>query len=142
MVIAAIVLASGFFQVPSVKAEGFRISGAGLFGGLVTKFSDVFATTSPNCKVTIIGATTGKGFKKFIAGQAEMVMASRKMTDKEMAEALSKGIEPKSELVGRVSLAVMVNAANPVRTLTMEQLGRIFRGEITSWSEVGGQNAP
>ena len=38
-------------------------------------------------------------------------------------------------------IAVAVNNENPVSDLTQEQIAKIFTGEITNWSEVGGDNA-
>jgi phosphate transport system substrate-binding protein len=39
------------------------------------------------------------------------------------------------------ALAVYVNTQNPVAHMTMEQIRRIFQGEITNWKEAGGANA-
>ena len=38
-------------------------------------------------------------------------------------------------------IAIVTNTANPVENLTLEQLAGIFTGEITNWSEVGGNDA-
>jgi phosphate transport system substrate-binding protein len=40
------------------------------------------------------------------------------------------------------ALAVYLNKENSLEHLTMEQVGKIFKGEITNWKEVGGANAP
>ena len=45
-------------------------------------------------------------------------------------------------LIGRDAIAAIVNAANPVQDLSIDQLRGIFTGEITNWSEVGGADAP
>ncbi|MDD7446108.1 MAG: phosphate ABC transporter substrate-binding protein, partial [Clostridiales bacterium] len=49
-------------------------------------------------------------------------------------------------LVGTVlaydGIAIIVNPANPVEDLTMEQIAAIYTGEITNWKEVGGNDAP
>ena len=39
-------------------------------------------------------------------------------------------------------IAIIVNPANPVEDLTMEQIAAIYTGEITNWKEVGGNDAP
>ena len=38
-------------------------------------------------------------------------------------------------------IAIIVNPSNPVSDLTLEQIASIFTGEITNWSEVGGNDA-
>ena len=39
-------------------------------------------------------------------------------------------------------LVIIVQAANPVRSLTLKQVHDIYYGKITNWSQVGGNNAP
>ena len=62
-------------------------------------------------------------------------MASRDLTAEEEAE----GLVPTSIAID--GIAIIVNAENPVTGLTSEQITKIFSGEITNWSEVGGNDA-
>ncbi len=45
-------------------------------------------------------------------------------------------------LVAQDALTIFLNAANPVRDLSLEQLRGLFAGTITDWSEVGGSPGP
>jgi phosphate transport system substrate-binding protein len=45
------------------------------------------------------------------------------------------------QTIGRDALVFLVNAANPVDSITTTQLQQIYTGEITNWSEVGGEDA-
>ena len=45
-------------------------------------------------------------------------------------------------VIGAYSVAVVVNAANPIGNLTREQVRDIFTGAIQNWKEVGGPDAP
>ena len=89
-----------------------------------------------------MGATTGIGFKKLLAGKVEMAMVTRKITEKESKEAESKVLILQSKLPGYVGLAVITNVKNPVAEPTIEQLAAIFKGDIANWSQVGGPNEP
>jgi phosphate transport system substrate-binding protein len=57
---------------------------------------------------------------------------------------ISRELEPsevgKVELlsIGAIGTAVAVNSANPVKSLTKDQVRKIFSGEITNWAQVGG----
>lgn len=61
----------------------------------------------------------------------------------------SRDLKPEEKALGLVdtpvaydAIAVVVNPANPVRSLTSEQVRGIFQGRITNWAEVGGPDLP
>ena len=51
-------------------------------------------------------------------------------------DTLEKGVV--ATLIGRDAIAVVVHRDNPLTSLTLEQLRRIFTGQVENWSEVGG----
>ncbi|MGB0696654.1 MAG: substrate-binding domain-containing protein [Rhodospirillaceae bacterium] len=55
-------------------------------------------------------------------------------------EFLERGVE--ATLIGQDAIAAIVNAGNPVKELSKEQIAGIFTGKITDWSEVGGSAGP
>jgi phosphate transport system substrate-binding protein len=64
------------------------------------------------------------------------------MNAKEKAAVKAKhGTEAVEIPVARDGVAVYVNEANPIQELTIEQIRDIYRGKITNWSQVGGQDA-
>jgi phosphate transport system substrate-binding protein len=63
------------------------------------------------------------------------------MKEGEIEDARSNGIEPVEHVIAIDALAVIVNLDNPVSELSIDQLADIFTGRITSWSEVGGNDA-
>jgi phosphate transport system substrate-binding protein len=67
---------------------------------------------------------------------------TRAVTAEEAKLAEAKGVTLSSKHVGKIGLAVITNVKNTVNELTMDQVARIFKGEITNWSEVGGPNEP
>ena len=52
------------------------------------------------------------------------------------------GVDLRDHIIGAYSVAVVVNAANPVKDLTKDQVRDIFTGAIHNWKEVGGADAP
>jgi phosphate transport system substrate-binding protein len=119
-----------------------RVSGAGLLSDVVDMNAAQYTQEAPNCSFVIHGATTGIGVQRLIAGDADMAMVTRKMTEEETKNAAAKGLSLGSKYVGQIALAVITNSKNTVNELTMEQLEKIFKGEITNWSQVGGPNEP
>jgi len=85
---------------------------------------------------------TGYGLAALAAGQCQIAAASRPANAAELRLAESRGIEFKDYVIGSYSVAVIVNAKNPVGNLTREQVRDIFTGVVRNWKEVGGPDAP
>jgi phosphate transport system substrate-binding protein len=79
---------------------------------------------------------TSAGINATISGVSNIAMASRAITQAETEQGLS------AIAIAIDGVAVIVNASNPVDNLSLEQITAVFRGEITNWSELGGNDAP
>jgi phosphate transport system substrate-binding protein len=93
--------------------------------------------------VTISGGGSGTGISEAINELNDIGNASRAAKDKEIEEAADLGVEL-DEVVIAIDAICVVTSSNVtgVDDLTIKQLSEIFRGEITSWNEVGGPDAP
>ena len=93
----------------------------------------------------VVANGSGNAFTALANGTAEIGMASRPINDKEY-RALSGIGDFRSfaceNVIGLDGIAVIVNRANPVQSLTRAQIGDIFSGKITDWSRVGGRPGP
>ncbi len=105
-------------------------------------WSEEFMREFPNTFVAVTGGGSGTGIAALIAGTCDIAESSRKMKEKEFAEARQNGIEPVELQVALDGLAVVVNPQNPVERLTIDQLADIFTGKIRNWREVGGEDRP
>lgn len=84
-------------------------------------------------------------FTGLAEGSCDIGMASRKIRPDESTKlsALGDMTSPNNEVVlGLDGIAVIVNQSNRLASLTKEQLARVFSGEVTEWSAVGGGNGP
>jgi phosphate transport system substrate-binding protein len=124
------------------EKKSYKTGGANLFSSEFEKYSESFQKTSDTCRPLMIGTTTGRGISEFIGGEVALVWASRAMNSKEKEQAAAKGIQVSEKPVGRTALAVVTSAKNPVSELSMEQLRKIYVGEITNWKDVGGLDEP
>ena len=90
-----------------------------------------YAKVRPNVKININGTGSGDGIKN--AGVLYQIgMSSRELTAAEQGQGL---IETTIAIDG---IAVIVNSANPVNDLSIEQIRNIYTGAITDWSQVSG----
>jgi phosphate transport system substrate-binding protein len=105
---------------------------------------------SPSGPVAVVDLKahgSGTSAKDLIDGKSVIGMSSRRINPEETAAVTARfNTNPQSpdneHVLALDGLAVIVNAANPVKELSLDQIGRIFAGQITNWSDVGGLNRP
>lgn len=139
---------SGNTQEASPSPQGkeqnrvmIQIKGSDSEVNLVQKLAEEFMADNPHVLIAVTGGGSGVGIAAIIDGTCDIANSSRPMKDKEIELAKANGIEPVAVRFAVDGLAVIVNEKNPVRSLSIEEIGAIFRGEIKNWSEVGGQKA-
>ena len=99
---------------------------------VIGALSEQFMADNSGVTVTYDPTGSGAGIEAASNGSADIGLASRALKDEEKAGGLTETI------VALDGIAVIVNADSKVENLTVEQIGKIFTGEITDWSEVGG----
>lgn len=119
-----------------------NVEGSDTMVNLSQAWAEQFQTENPGVMIAIKGGGSGTGIAALINGTVDFATASREMKDEEIATAEDKGIEAVETEVAKDGIAVVVNPANGVTGVTLDQLGAIYRGEITNWKEVGGSDAP
>lgn len=139
-VIAACCVRQGLCQAP--EKQVIRLKGSNAMANLTDKIASDFRTANPNITVLVTGGGTDAGFEALFEKGAELVMASRKITAKEVQGAAVHGVAPVEVEVGADAIAIITSPENSLTELTLEQLGKIFTGEVANWSEVGGKNQP
>lgn len=77
---------------------------------------------------------SGSGITAVAEGSCDIGLSSRALKDEEKAKGL------KETVLAYDGIAVIVNTENGVSDLTTEQIAKIYKGEITNWKEVGGED--
>jgi phosphate transport system substrate-binding protein len=85
---------------------------------------------------------TSYGMGALMGGFCDLAGASRLPEKEELEVAQFRAVELNDYVIGAYSVAVVVNATNPVGNLTREQVRDIFTGVIRNWKAVGGPDAP
>ena len=117
-----------------------RIKGSDTVLPLTQSLSEMYLAQTPMASVTVTGGGSGVGISALMEGTTDLAMASRRIKFSEKMKMKQSKHNPVEVIVAYDALAVIVNPANPVKQLTREQLEGIFRGKITNWKDVGGED--
>jgi phosphate transport system substrate-binding protein len=123
-------------------AGSLTIKGSDTEVQVVSNMVEAFIEANPDADISVTGGGSGVGIAALLNGEIDIANASRRIKDTEIDEAESKGITPHEFIIARDGLSVIVHPDNPVAELSLEQIGALYRGEITNWSDVGGNDLP
>ena len=99
-----------------------------VIGGL----GEMFMERNSGITFTYNPTGSGSGIKAVQEGRCDIGLASRNLKDEEAASGLTETV------LAYDGIAVIVNPENPVSDLDVETIAKIYTGEITNWSQVGG----
>lgn len=77
---------------------------------------------------------SGTGITAVAEGRCDIGLSSRKLKEEEVKQGLT------GTILAYDGIAVIVNPENPVANLNVDTIAKIYKGEITNWSEVGGND--
>ena len=124
---------------PEENNETASISGSVSTNGS-TSMEKVIGVLSEQCMTDNSGVTVtydptgaGTGIESVSNGSCDIGLSSRELKEEETANGLT------ATVVALDGIAVIVNEACPVDDLSLEQIAAIFTGEVTDWSELGGE---
>jgi phosphate transport system substrate-binding protein len=122
-------------SAPTADPLAGRYSATGGGGAIaaVNALAKRFSDLHPGVVFQIDETGSDAGVNLATSGGVDFGFTSRALTAAEATQLSSVGI-------GLAGTCVIVNAANPVKNLTKEQVRQIFAGDITSWKQVGGQD--
>ena len=118
----------------------FEIRGSDTQVNLTGNLAEAFMDLNPEAVISVTGGGSGTGIAGIINNQFALANSSREISEAEMEQARERGVEPVRIVIALDALSVVVHEDNLVSELTVDQIGAIFRGEITNWSEVGGED--
>ena len=121
-----------------VVIRGSNTIGEELAPRLIAEFKQVH----PDIEFELTPKATMYGLAALRVGQCNIAAASRLILKEEEEVAQNMGLQMKDYTIGAYSVAVVVNAANPVQDLSRDQVRGLFNGTIANWKEVGGPDAP
>lgn len=139
----AILLSAGAFS----HAAELKISGAAATANAIINPNKAVLEKETGLTLNVTVNGDGNGVKDLYAGKVDvaMIAAPLKATEAALNKTTPGSVSVDGfELatIGSIGIKFIVNAANPVKSLTEAQLKDIFAGKITSWKDVGGGDQP
>lgn len=84
-------------------------------------------------------STTPDAYGRLMRGETDMIFVAQP-SRQQLEEAQSLGITLKLTPIGKEAFVFFVNAENPVKGLSTQQIQDIYAGNITNWQQLGGAN--
>ncbi len=97
-----------------------------------------FQQSSNGSEFDIKANGSSEGIRDLLAGRTDIAMASRPITSDEYAGGSHAGLTIRETVVARMGIAVVVHRDNPVSSISVNDLARVFSGTFSNWQEIGG----
>ena len=102
---------------------------------VIGALGEAFTQDNPGVTFTYNPTGSSAGIQAVQEGRCDISLSSRALKDEEKAAGLTETV------LAYDGIAVIVNPANRVEDLTLEQIAAVYTGQITNWSELGGEDA-
>lgn len=122
--------------------EMLQIRGSDTMLNVVQELVEAYMEKNPDQAIALTGGGSGTGIAGLRNRTVDIANSSRDLHGREKLDLRSKGVDPTMIPIGIDCITIAVNENNKVNKLTTAQLGAIFRGEITNWKDVGGDDMP
>ena len=122
-------------EAPTADLSGtISLAGSTSMEKLCEAMSESFMETYPGVTVTVEYTGSGAGLESLASGSVDIGNSSRHLKDEEVAGGAVENV------VAIDGIAVIVDPANSVSDIPADKLAAIYKGEITNWSELGGND--
>lgn len=116
------------------SGETVVIAGSTSVQPLSEVMAEEFMADNEGTSVEVQGGGSGQGIKSIQEGIADIGSLSREVKDEE------KGSVKEEYIIAMDGVAVVVNTETETEDITIEELEKIYTGEITNWKELGGKD--
>jgi phosphate transport system substrate-binding protein len=120
------------------KKQTIKISGSTTVLPIVQKAADQYMSSHPEADIQVSGGGSGVGIQAIGAKTVDIGMSSREVTTAELAKYPNFVVTS----IAQDGIAVIVNPANEIQYITLDQIRDIYLGRIVKWTEINGANVP
>jgi len=122
--------AEGAEYTSTQPSGSITVGGSSSVSPLMEKLIEAYAAVNPNATIEMLTTDSTTGVTGALDGTYTIGMASRELKEEETAEGAA------ATVLAMDGIAVVVNPANPIENLTVDQIKSIYVGETTVWSEL------
>lgn len=118
----------------SAVSGNVKVTGSTSIEPLAHELAEEFQIDNPDVQISVTGGGSSVGIKAAQDGVADIGMSSRELKSEE------QGL--KEFVIAKDGIAVVLHPENKVADLSLEQIKKMYSGEIKNWKDVGGADAP
>lgn len=118
--------------IATTTSGELNVAGSTTIQPMMVKFVEAYEAKYPYVTINVTGGGSGAGATAVINGTADIGMLSRDLKSSESSLTATA--------IAKDGVVLVVDVAAGVDDLTVNQIARIFNGDITNWSEVGGND--
>lgn len=122
-------------QTDSVITGTVATDGSTSMEKVIGSLKETFEADNKGITVTYNPTGSGTGITAVAEGRCDIGLSSRDLKDEEKAKGLTETV------LAYDGIAIIVHPENPVSDLTLEDIAKIYTGEIKNWKEIGGADA-
>lgn len=127
----------------SPKGETITMKGSDTMIILAQRWAEEYMKENPDVRIQVTGGGSGAGISALINGSTDICLASRPMKQGEKLSLMRAYRTPGVQIyAAKDGLSIYTNESNRVRDISIEQLRKVYKGEVTNWKELGGIDSP
>lgn len=139
LVVVALIAGAAVTSVTAAqRSKMIQIKGSDTMVNLAQVLAEEFMGKNPNIPIAVLGGGSGTGVVGLINKTCDIANHSREIKDSEYDMMAKQNVTPREFVIAQDGLSIVVNPKNPVKTLTVADVGAIYRGDVTNWKDVGG----
>jgi len=140
LIMAAFSIAGGLPSTAQTKVP-IKVTGADSMWDRVHHLALLYMKDHPQIDITVSRhSLADEGMKALIAGETDVAMVSRNITAQESEAAKVKGLQLDEHLLGYGGIVIITDQQNPINELSIDQVRKIFTGEIVNWKDISGKD--
>lgn len=124
----------------TLYADVLKVAGSTTIYPLVRTISAAYMAENPDVEIHVAAGGSDVGIDALIAGRVDIAASSRYFSDDELRRMVEAGIHLVPFRIAHDCIIPVVNRRNPVKDLSVRALQDIYRGKITNWDILGGEN--